>query len=75
MRYEMFTDEGNLAVHRALTRRLALLRERRAEGFRADDQLLWRLTREVQNEVGGEAHDTAVREAIFGALERATKEG
>jgi hypothetical protein len=61
--YQMYTDQGNLAVHGIVT-------------AAREDRLTWsevyaalvRLAREYPNECG-EATDTAVRECVYDALQ------
>ena len=69
----MFSDAGNQAVWRALEPRLERILAYRAEGFVPTETVLSRMVHNVQDEVAGgfpEVNDTAVREAIWAALEQ-----
>lgn len=76
-RFEMFSEEGNQAVATAVNAKVARIKEFAAEGFIATEQVQAKVVRDVQSEVSAagfnEVNDTAVREAIWAAVEDAVK--
>lgn len=72
--FEMFSVSGNRIVARVLKAKLERISTLRADGFEPTEEKLASIVYEVQTEVASlgyaEAHDTAVREAIWAAVER-----
>lgn len=73
--FAMFSDEGNQAVADAVASKVARIKAMADEGFVATEQVQANAVNAVQEEVEAqgfmEVGDTAVREAIWAAVEDA----